>query len=163
AVGPYPCHLEVVEGLAGVAPDDDERGHAAVSLCLGVCYLFDPRLTRAVNSATRLPKVRASTSSLSSMPGESGPVVALAPNAPPPTTTIWFTSIAASMVSIVISFPLEIAPPVANAAPTLLRILRSRQRSNFSNQLSKNVFTSPDMFPKYTGDPTMIASQATRS
>src|SRR5574341_775198 len=59
-------------------------------------YLPDPRLMTAATSATPLPRLLASANSFSSMPGESGPVVALAPNAPPPpTTTIWFTSIAA--------------------------------------------------------------------
>jgi hypothetical protein len=47
------------------------------------------------------------------MPGDSGPVVALAPkpNAPPALTTIiLLMSIASRMVIIVISLPLEIAP-----------------------------------------------------
>jgi hypothetical protein len=62
------------------------------------------------------------------MPGDSEPVVALAPNRPngPQAlmTIISEPSIAPRMVSIVISLPLEPEAPVANAAPTLLRILR---------------------------------------
>jgi hypothetical protein len=49
---------------------------------------FEPRFVMAANSATRLPIARAVSNSFSSMPGESGPVVALAPNAPPPLTTL---------------------------------------------------------------------------
>src|SRR5215475_441338 len=46
----------------------------------------------------RLPKSRASDSSFSSMPGGSAPVVAVAPNPPPPLTTIiWLTSMAAKI------------------------------------------------------------------
>src|SRR5437660_11379582 len=54
----------------------------------GVTYDFEPRLVIAANSATRLPRARAASNSISSTPGESGPVVALAPNAPPPLTTL---------------------------------------------------------------------------
>jgi hypothetical protein len=51
-------------------------------------HLFDPRLTTDATSATRLPSSEASANSLSSIPGEAGPVVAVAPNPPPPLTTI---------------------------------------------------------------------------
>src|SRR4030095_7769252 len=54
--------------------------------CLPHGDLVDPRFTTAATSATRLPRARASASSFSSIPGESGPVVALAPNSPPPLT-----------------------------------------------------------------------------
>src|SRR6266498_1809466 len=129
-----------------------------------VSHLLDPRLTTAATSATRWPRSRADASSFSSTPGESGPVVALAPNPPPPLTMIiWLLSIAARMPSIVNSFPAETDAPVENAAPTLLRILRSLNRSNFSDQLSKKVLTSPDMLAKYTGEPTMTASEDDRS
>src|SRR5207247_10442298 len=138
--------------------------HRKVRICSPQRYLLAPRLTTAATSATRLPRARASATSFSSMPGESGPVVALAPNPPPPLTTIiWLMSMAPRMVSIVTSFPLETAPPVANAPPTLLRILRSCHRPNLRSQLSRKVFTQPDMFPKYTGDPTTTASEDTRS
>jgi hypothetical protein len=49
---------------------------------------FEPRFVMAANSATRLPNARAVSNSFSSIPGESGLVVALAPNAPPPLTTL---------------------------------------------------------------------------
>src|SRR4030095_15398703 len=62
------------------------------------------------------------------------------------------------MPRIVNSFPADTAAPVANAAPTLLRILRSWNRPNFSDQLSRNVLTSPDMFAEYTGDPMMTVA-----
>lgn len=61
-------------------------------------YFPDPPLTLAATSATRLPRALAFANFFSSMPGESGPVVALAPNAPnaPPALTknIWFMIIA---------------------------------------------------------------------
>ena len=44
------------------------------------CACPRPRLLTVATSATRLPSSRAAASFLSSMPGESGPVVALAPN-----------------------------------------------------------------------------------
>ena len=53
-----------------------------------VTYDFAPRLVMVANSATRLPRARAASNSFSSTPGESGPVVALAPKAPPPLTTL---------------------------------------------------------------------------
>src|SRR5206468_7619782 len=83
-----------------------------------------------------------------------------AESSPPLTTIIWLMNIAAKMVSMVTSFPLETDAPVAKAPPTLLRIFRSRNRPNF-DQLSKKVFTSPDILPKYTGEPTMTASADT--
>src|SRR5262245_38288189 len=70
---------------------------------------------------------------------------------------------AARMPRIVNSFPAEMDAPVENAAPTLFRILRSLKRSNFSDQLSKNILISPDMLEKYTGEPTMTASEDDRS
>src|SRR2546428_11649074 len=79
-------------------------------------HLPDPRLTKPATSATRLPRSRASASSFSSMPGESVPVDALAPNPPPPLPIIiWLMNIAAKMVSMVTSFPLETDAPVAKA------------------------------------------------
>src|ERR1044071_4385925 len=51
-------------------------------------YLFAvPRLMIPATSATRLPSAAASASSFSSMPGESDPVVAVAPRPPPPLVT----------------------------------------------------------------------------
>src|SRR5881396_3491660 len=83
-------------------------------------YFGDPCFVIAATSAMRLPKSRAAANSFSSIPGESGPVVALAPNAPPPPVTIiWFTSIASRMANIVSSFPFETAAPVTKAPPTL--------------------------------------------
>src|SRR6266853_806097 len=47
----------------------------------GVTYDFEPRLVMAANSATRLPRARAASNSISSTPGESGPVaMALGPS-----------------------------------------------------------------------------------
>src|SRR5262245_11900160 len=131
-------------------------------------YLLDPRLTRAATSATRLPNSRASAISFASIPGDSEPVVALAPNRPngPPAlmTIISEPSIAPRIVSIVTSLPLAPEPPVANAAPTLLRIFRDlASRPNLGPQLSRNVLTCPEMLPTYTGEPTMTASADKRS
>src|SRR6478672_12559760 len=67
------------------------------------------------------------------------------------------------MVNIVISFPLEICPPVAKAAPILFFILNSGKTPNLNCQLSKKVFTSPDMLDQYTGEPMTIASEENKS
>src|SRR5215472_10911175 len=118
-------------------------------ICSSPRYFVDPRLITEATSAMRWPSSRAAANSFSSIPGESGPVVALAPNAPPPPITIiWLTSIASKIANIVSSFPFETAAPVAKAPPILLRILESRNTPNLRSQLSKKVFTSPDIFPK---------------
>src|SRR4029078_11964512 len=70
---------------------------------------------------------------------------------------------AARIVSIVTSLPLEICPPVAKAAPILFFILKSGKTPNLNCQLSKKVLTSPDIFDQKTGDPTMIASEENKS
>src|SRR5262249_30819320 len=57
----------------------EERQAVLTGFLTFVNYFGAPCFVIAATSATRLPRSRAAASSLSSMPGDSGPVVALAP------------------------------------------------------------------------------------